>query len=114
MALVLATVTLMAYRTDAQKYISVEIDNGWQDAEDYCVLQYGSHLASVHSASARSEAHSACDEVASAYCWIGLSDLTTEASRMHMCSPHNMCKSDTDGLAVVGRLEHGLLRLALG
>eukprot|EP00485_Elphidium_margaritaceum_P008096 CAMPEP_0202702238 /NCGR_PEP_ID=MMETSP1385-20130828/15263_1 /ASSEMBLY_ACC=CAM_ASM_000861 /TAXON_ID=933848 /ORGANISM="Elphidium margaritaceum" /LENGTH=230 /DNA_ID=CAMNT_0049359855 /DNA_START=40 /DNA_END=729 /DNA_ORIENTATION=+ len=43
----------------------------WNEAETYCVTQYGTHLASIHTADDNLQAKFDCGDI---YCWIGLND----------------------------------------
>eukprot|EP01084_Bolivina_argentea_P193473 331918_1 len=62
-------------------YIGVSTLLSWSDAEIYCLATYGSHLASIASASEHSEVYSVCNAVQlTEFCWIGFTDQSSEGS----------------------------------
>eukprot|EP01083_Nonionella_stella_P147779 466816_1 len=60
------------------KYIWVSTVTDWATGESYCNTQYGTSLASIHSASDNTEISSLCSNSAENACYIGLNDQDTE------------------------------------
>ena len=46
----------------------------WQEAEQYCIDEYGGHLATIHSTEDARALWSMCKSNNNDYCWIGLRD----------------------------------------
>ncbi len=55
-------------------YIGVSIQHSFNEADDYCLYYYQSHLATILSPTQQSSALAACATIGS-NCWIGLNDM---------------------------------------
>eukprot|EP01084_Bolivina_argentea_P112380 200431_1 len=58
----------------------------WFEADDYCLTNYGSHLATISSSSEQTLAFSLCQLLGSGDCWIGLNDFKTPDTYLWMAN----------------------------
>eukprot|EP01083_Nonionella_stella_P177032 621080_1 len=74
------TITVSDIVSENGKYIWVPTITDWPTGESYCNTQYGTSLASIHSAADDNEISSLCATYAQNWCYIGLNDQNTEGS----------------------------------
>eukprot|EP01084_Bolivina_argentea_P239135 401912_1 len=56
-------------------YVWVSDPTTWNDAEDYCVNKFGTHLASIHDATQNTAVDNLCGANAGNHCFIGQNDI---------------------------------------
>eukprot|EP01084_Bolivina_argentea_P232191 391391_1 len=74
-SMLLQVLMMMTIANSIPAYVYVGETKGWDEAEAYCLSEYQSHLASIHSAEENAAAVTVCQ---TGHCWIGYTDRMSE------------------------------------